>query len=330
MEPATSRAMTAALQEFRAQTANLAGTGSVTANRPAPNPSWHGRIYENLRNNAFDANPHQIVQRGGDPRQLRRNQYGFSVTGPVVLPKLYNGSGKTFFTLTYEGVRESIGQFNLTTIPTTLERSGQLGHIVDGNGAPLSIYDPLTTAPNPLFDASQNIGTDNLQYLRQQFPGNVIPVTRLDPRAQELLQSLPQPNTNAGPFFQNNYFAVTPEVNRAGGFILSVDHSFLRKHRLTVRTNRSDGLNGNAPNFPTLANSQNAPVNNFSRGLRVEHVFTASPTNVNNFRIQAESQSNKNVAALDSNGKPFPRHRIHRRRSWQQLFQHGPEQSRLA
>ncbi|MFM2124456.1 MAG: hypothetical protein RL328_907, partial [Acidobacteriota bacterium] len=91
------------------------------------------------------------MQRGGDKRKLRRNQYGFSVTGPVVLPKVYSGKGKTFFTVTYEGVKESIGQFSLNTIPNVYERTGDWSKSVDSNGAPLPIYDPLTTAANPLY-----------------------------------------------------------------------------------------------------------------------------------------------------------------------------------
>jgi hypothetical protein len=152
LQTSPSSAMSAALEEFRLQTANLnaasptPGAAKGTPNRPAPRAAWHGRLYENLRNDVFDANPHQITQRGGDKRKLRRNQYGFSVTGPVVLPKVYNGSGKTFFTMTYEGVRESVGQFSLNTIPTTLERTGQWAHVVDSNGQPLPIYDPASTS----------------------------------------------------------------------------------------------------------------------------------------------------------------------------------------
>lgn len=305
-----SPGLTTALEEFRTRTASLTGAARTTAARPAAKLAWHGRVYENFRNNALDANPHQIVQRGGAQRQLRRNQYGFSVTGPVVLPKLYNGAGKTFFTLTYEGVKESVGQFSLNTIPTTLERGGQYGHVVDPNGAALRIFDPLTTAANPAYNTAASISETNLQYLRQQFPGNVIPVTRLDPAAQAALGHLPQPNTNAGPFFQNNYFAVTPERNSANGFIVSVDHSFLQKHRVTVRLGNSTGLNGTAANFPTLANSNNPNVNSISRNIRVEHVFTASPTNVNNLRISADSNQTVNLTQLDARGKPFPRYQF--------------------
>ncbi len=305
--------MAQALEEFRTQTARLSNPSGGTAKagaQPAPKAVWHGRIYENIRNNAFDAIPHQIVQRNGPQRKLRRNQYGFSVSGPIVLPKVYNGSGKTFFTLTYEGMKESIGQFNLNTIPTTLERTGQYGHVVDPNGQPLRIYDPLTTSTNPRYDPAQSVSTSNLLYLRDQFVGNVIPVTRLDPVAQAALAYLPQPNTNAGPFFQNNYYSVTPEVNTANGFILSVDHTFRRKNRVTVRINKSDGLNGNAPIFLTAANSFNLSQVQESRGLRIEHVFTASPTNVNTLRLELSSNRNRNQPQALVNGKAFPRYQF--------------------
>ncbi len=310
LQPATSSGLTAAIAEFRAQTAAASRPGAAAAKQNQSNAkaAWHGRLYENLRNDVFDANPHQIVQRGGDKRKLRRNQYGFSVTGPVILPKVYNGKGKTFFTVTYEGVKESIGQFSLNTLPNQFERTGDWSRSVDSNGAPLPIYDPLTTAANPLYTSSQVISTSNLQYLRQVFPGNIIPIARLDPVALRVLQQVPAANTNAGPFFQNNYFAVTPENNSANGFIVSVDHSFLKKHRVTVRTTKSDGLNGNAANFPTLANSNNPNISVLSRGIRIDHVYTASPTSVNTLRFQIDSQPNKNLAQLDANGKPFPRY----------------------
>ena len=51
----------------------LLGTGKL----------WHGRVYEFLRNDSLDAVPHQVVQRGGDRNFLRRNQFGFSVSGLV-------------------------------------------------------------------------------------------------------------------------------------------------------------------------------------------------------------------------------------------------------
>lgn len=307
-------ALQQAVEEFRIQTSRLnAGDGTLqvgTTSRPG-RPAWHGRIYENLRNDLLDANPHQIVQRGGDKRKLRRNQFGFNITGPVYLPKIYNGTGKTFFTLSFEGMRESIGQFNLNTIPTTRERTGKWSHVVDIAGNPLPIFDPLTTYANPDYDPSQPVTRDNVVYQRLQFPDNEIPVSRLDPVALAALKYYPQPNTNAGPFYRNNYYAVTQQVNKATGFIATVDHTFLDRHRLTVRLSRSVGLNGNAAIFPTLANPANPPTNFISRALRVEHIFTASPTNINTLSFQADSQVTSNdTPPVPETGKVFPRYQI--------------------
>ncbi len=306
-------ALQQAIEEFRIQTQRQGGTGgSLTSAGPRPGrPSWHGRVYENLRNDFLDANPHQIVQRGGDKRKLRRNQFGFNVTGPVYVPKIYNGTGKTFFTLSFEGMRESIGQFNLNTIPTTLQRTGDWSQVVDIAGNPLPIYDPLTTFQNPDYDASQPVTKDNVVYQRMQFPGNTIPVSRLDPVAQAALAYYPQPNTNAGPFFRNNYYTVTQQVNRATGFIATVDHTFLDRHRLTVRLSRSVGLNGNAAIFPTVANPANPSTNFTSRSLRVEHIFTASAQNINTLSFQADSQVSSNqTQVVPETGQVFPRYQI--------------------
>ncbi|MEP7354856.1 MAG: hypothetical protein ABI824_16625 [Acidobacteriota bacterium] len=315
----SSSALQSAIQEFRVQTGKLgiaggSDTSEVTragASPVAPPKSvalaWHGRVYENLRNDFLDAIPHEIVQRGGEQRKLRRNQYGFSISGPVVLPKVYNGAGKTFFTLSYEGMRESLGQSRLNSIPTTLERTGDWSQVVDFAGNPLPIYDPHSTAPNPLYDPSRDVSLTNLQYNRQQFLGNKIPTTQLDPASLAALQYYPQPNASAGPFFRNNYFVVSPQVNRANGFIFNIDHSFLKKHRISTRASRSVGVNGNPAIFPTIADPQDPSQDNRSRSLTVEHVFTASPTNVNNLRFFADEQV---YANQQSSGTPFPRYDI--------------------
>jgi hypothetical protein len=310
-----STGLAAAVEEFRIQTAGLGaqrgpGNGATSGARQTTNqrPGWHGRVFENLRNDAFDAIPHEIVQRGQPQRKLRRNQFGANVTGPVVLPGLYDGTGKTFFTFTFEGMRESIGQSRLLTIPTTLERTGQWGHVVDISGNPLPIYDPSTTTANPNYNSSLPVSVTNLQYNRQPFAGNIIPTSRLDPVAQAGLQYLPQPNANAGPYFRNNYFAVQPVINRATGFIVSVDHTFLQRHRISLNLSRSVGTNGNNASFATIADSANAPTDEFSRSAKFEHIFTKSATNINSFRLTATSMRSSNQAALDAAGNPFPRY----------------------
>src|SRR5579871_6434861 len=179
--------MSSAIDEFKAQTRNL----GLRADSPAksghrPSQDWHGRLFENFRNDALDAVPHEIRQNGGDKGLLRRNQFGFNVAGPAVVPHILE-SRNTYFSLSYEGVREGIARTSLQTIPTMAQRTGDYSDVVDAAGNVIPIYDPTTTRPNAAYDPSQAVSTTNLQYTRSPFPGNVIPTTRLDPVALNAL-----------------------------------------------------------------------------------------------------------------------------------------------
>jgi len=148
---------------------------------------WHGRVYENLRNDILDAIPHQVRQNGESKSPLRRNQFGFNVAGPVIIPHLLKNSKNTFFTMSYEGVRELVFHASLHTVPTAAQRVGDFSQTVDEAGNLLPIYDPSATVPNAAYDPSQPVSTSNLQYLRSTFPGNRIPAARLAPAVQQAL-----------------------------------------------------------------------------------------------------------------------------------------------
>jgi hypothetical protein len=69
---------------------------------------WHGPVYENFRNDVLDAIPHEVKQNGESKSPLRRNQFGFNVDGPLLIPHLIKNPENTFFMLSYEGVRERV------------------------------------------------------------------------------------------------------------------------------------------------------------------------------------------------------------------------------
>src|SRR5579885_1700504 len=99
--------------------------------------SLHGSAFEFLRNSAMDAR--NFFNAAGTPfPSFRYNQFGGSLGGPVVLPKLYKGRDKTFFFMDYEGFRRNQQQISIVTIPTVAERAGNFTGFVP-------IYDPLTT-----------------------------------------------------------------------------------------------------------------------------------------------------------------------------------------
>ena len=313
-----AKEMDRAVEEFKIETRNLglrADSPMRTRRAAAPAQSWHGRVYENFRNDFLDAVPHEIVQRGGSKSLLRRNQFGFNVAGPVVVPRLVHPGANTWFSLSYEGVRERISRSNLFTIPTLAERTGDFSPVVDQAGSPLPIFDPASTRPNPAFDPSQPVSTENLQYLRDPFPDNRIPAGRLDPVAQKALSFYPSPNASVGPFFRNNYFVVSPETNTANGMIGKLDRSSGDRHRFSAEVAFSNGLLGAAKWIPSAANPGTSDRRYQSRRGSLEHVFTASSQTVNTASFEATSQvsttgdpgdSSDYAAALSLSGADAP------------------------
>ena len=108
-----------AVQEFKMQTSGysaefgrLAG-GVMTVAISGGGNKLHGALFEFLRNDKLDAR--NFFSAGKD--KLRRNQFGGSLDGPVVLPKLYNGRDRTFFMFTWESYRQEQGGSRLARVP---------------------------------------------------------------------------------------------------------------------------------------------------------------------------------------------------------------------
>ncbi len=285
--------MQKALEEFRVQTRNLGmrqDSPPRVAARGAATPPWHGRVYENFRNDFLDAVPHEIKQGGGAKSVLRRNQFGFNASGPLVIPKIYHGGRRTFLSVFFEGVRDRTSRSFLETIATGPERRGDFSATVDDSGTPLVLYDPEATSPNPAFDPSQAVSASNLQYFRSPFPGNIIPQERLSPVAQAALGYYPAPNVAIGPYDKNNFFQVDPETNNANGVIIKLDHSVGERHRVSVETALSNGLERPARRILSPANP-GMPTREFqSRRGGLEHVFTRTPREVVTFGFMGETE----------------------------------------
>lgn len=297
-----------AVREFKVQTRNLGlrtdSPRKSTRGRRKGN-GWHGRIFWNFRNDMLDAVPHEVLQTGGDKSILRRNQYGFNFSGPVYIPGLFYGGSTTFFSVSYEGMRETIGRQYLDTIPTMPERRGDFSQVVDKSGELLPMYDPASTRLNPNYDPNQDVSLENLQYLREPFPGNVMPSSQLDPVAANAVGYYPEPNVAIGPFFQNNYSVYSPEVNKADGMRAKVDHAATDRHRFSFGMAFSNGFAGPAQYFPTIANPGRPNRDYRSRSGNIEHVFTISPSSINTLRFSGRSSVSENLPE-EGEGDPFP------------------------
>ncbi len=252
--------------------------------------SWHGRVFEYFRNDILDAVPHEVVQRGGERNLRRRNQFGFTVNGPVVVPRLYNGRGSSYFTFSYEGTRERVGRSYLYTMPTAQQRLADFSDLVNRAGRPLTIYDPASTRRNPNFEPSRKVTRSNLEYVRDPFPGNQIPANALDRVAHAATRDYPLPNTNVGPFLRNNYWTNPSERNTPDGFILRLDHNLGNTQKIDVSANSSNGFSDTPDLLPTVANPGRPDRMFRTRTISVSDTVNPTPNLTYNGRLRANLQ----------------------------------------
>lgn len=167
------------------------GGGIVTIVTKSGTNELHGNAFEYFQNAKLNANQFELNAAGIRKSPNNINVFGFQVSGPVVIPKLLDGRNKLFWTLSYEGLRQRSADPGVATVPLMEWREGDFSTLRNGQGQPVTIYDPLTTASD---------GT------RQPFAGNRIPANRISPIAREALKYYPAPATDGvGPAHIQNY-----------------------------------------------------------------------------------------------------------------------------
>jgi hypothetical protein len=151
-----------------------------------------------------------------------QKRYGFSIGGPVYLPKLYDGRNKTFFFFTMEKHPLKAPSSNISTVPTEAERGGDFSALLALDSS-YAIYDPLTTTSST--------------HARTAFPGNVIPASRISAAAKKIMEyiSLPNTTTSVSADGQGNFTWIDPGLDRYDTYSTRIDHVFTDKHRLMGR-----------------------------------------------------------------------------------------------
>ena len=114
--------------------------------------TYHGSMYDFIRNNTADANPYWFPYNSAPPSVFpyKWNDYGFELDGPIRIPKLYNGRDKFFFMVDDEWRKiRTVGQSS-TTVPSPALASGNFQGFTNASGNPVIIYDPATGDANGL------------------------------------------------------------------------------------------------------------------------------------------------------------------------------------
>ncbi len=298
------------LAEFKVETANYSaeygrsGGAIINAVTKSGQNTFFGDVWEYQRNAFFDAEDY-FLKRAGQPRpKYNRNQFGFSIGGPVTIPHIINGRDRLFFFGDYEGLRVRQGQAYTSSVPTALEQSSgftnftdlftyQTGTQTDVLGRVTKIgqvFDPATTRylVSGKVDPVSGLAAKSSGYVRDPFLNNIIPASRVDPNLVKLISQFPQPNTNNGNIVNN--YASSPVLAQSGdSFDNRVDYNPSAKDQFFAR-----GSYGSIPRVipapcATIALcGTSGTVGNESdviTGVALGHTHIFSPRLVNEIRI---------------------------------------------
>ena len=182
----------AAIEEFRIGTTTYDASvghaigGMMDMVTKSGSNQYHGMVQLVERNSAFDAWS-SFAKAAKTPKYVYQDHHGTAaVGGPVRIPKLYNGTDRTFFFVTVDYNKYGNPFPNQATVPTAAERNGDFsGLFALGNPADYQLYDPATTR------------LVNGKYVRDPIPNNIIPADRINPIARKLVEYWPLPNLNS-------------------------------------------------------------------------------------------------------------------------------------
>jgi len=250
---------------FSAQYGDSAGGVTVVQTKSGTN-EFHGSLYEFLRNDKLDANTFFNNKAGAAKPTLRRNEFGGTIGGPI-------RKDKTFIFGDYQGIRLAQPTTTISSIPT----AAQQVMVKSGN---------FSAFPTQIFDPNNVVGG-----LRQAFPGNIIPASRLDPAAVKLFGFLPAPTSSAA---TQNYVFTGPGRQQTDQFDVRGDQNFGQSDRLFLKYSYDQTSRPSPGSIPAPSSAQMGPyltggstVNFANWAAAANYVKVFSPTIVNETRLGA-------------------------------------------
>ena len=241
---------------FNAEHGRLGGGLELFVTKSGTN-ALHGAGFLNLRRDIFNAAGwgvnHVVGRTPGYRPKERYNNEGFTVGGPVYIPKVYDGRNRTFFFVTYDKDSRpvSLNAAYGETIPTMMMRTGNFSEVS-------TIYDPLSTS-----------GTT-----RTPFANNTIPTARFSGISTKMLPSIPA--TNRSGVTANYDFMGTTKLNDYVATV-KLDHSFSPSNRLAFWMARRNQVNTGTQYMPGVLSNM-VDVINDPWWYRANHDLILSPT----------------------------------------------------
>jgi hypothetical protein len=221
------------------------GVMTVALNGGANQP--HGSAFWFARNAVLEARNFFASSRA----DLSRHQFGSSFSGPVVLPRLYQGRNRTFFVVSWESLRQNVPSTEVYSVPTLLQRRGDFSQTPDATGKPVVLADPKG---------------------KGVLPGSIIPASAMSPAAVKALSFYPQPDNSAA---ANNYRFNNNAETSSDNVTFKVDQQFSNRNSLSLRAAyQPTGLTGSQPAGVVPGFSLSQTDKSVVSGLNYTRIFT--------------------------------------------------------
>jgi hypothetical protein len=263
------------LQEFKVQTgiypAEFGRAASqINVSTKGGTNKFHAAFYEFVRNDKMDAKgyaftPAEAVQ---SKNPFQWNQYGYTLGGPVLIPKVFNGRDRLFFNSNYEAFRQRTRGNSYFSVPSAAMRGGDFSEV-----AGLDLRDPV----------GRFAGSDGT-IVSTAFPGNRIPVSRMSPQTNVLWEFWPEPNkpseAAAGAQPNRNYYKIQRGTIDRDQFHLRLDFnessasSWFFRYSWSDEMELNEGIEQNGSKLLTSAEQ-----------YMLSNTRTFTPTIVNEFRF---------------------------------------------
>lgn len=268
-----------ALEEFKVQTGVYPAefgraTSQINVSTKAGTNAYHGALFEFFRNDNMDANNFSFTSSRSIKDPFVRNQYGFTLGGPVQVPKLFNGKDRLFFLANYEALRDRKGLRRIADLPNAEMRSGNFSRISQ------VIYDPGTRVRS------------GSQIVASAFAGNIIPSNRFNGKAQKLLEFYPLPNIPAAGLARN-YEATEVRRQDSDQFTTRVDFAETSSSNWFGRWSWGDELELTPSTFPRQGFKLDTKV----QQAMLSNTRVLTPAIVNEFRFGYNRFRNSNLQA---------------------------------
>ncbi len=244
------------------------GSGTIEVETKSGTNAFHGDAYEFVRNDIFNS---PSWDQDGVAPPYKKNDFGYTLGGPVYIPGVYNkDKNKTFFFWSEEWRRDRVPYTFNQLVPTNAERAGNFTDICGAN--PVAPY-PADCPLQP---------SNGLPY-----PGNQVVANISDPNVQALLSLIPPPNSGAVTVpGQALFYDITSQPTNWREELVKIDHNFTNNERLTFRyihdswdTINQTPLWTNTGSFPSIQTDFTGPgVSGVTR-----LASTLSPTLLNEF-----------------------------------------------